>query len=563
MAEPENLRYLKCKICLDFYKNPKNLRCGHSYCKNCLDNNLIFREDGSAEISCPLKCKSSMLIGKLETTSSLPTNYALSQIVEDVKSNSVKTCGSKVCEHCQDVHPCEKKEFTAVSFDEKLSQFQPLCREHDSSAKEICIECDNIFICSYCKHREHNNHERKSIADMGKEAQDWFQSFAASHEEKVSLLTNLKRKYCEVMVKIKDNRENLIHQLELRRLKRVEQFIEMLNIKKQNMIKQFDDKVEEFNAKITDLDSTEKNNMKKFSNYINTLSSKSPFELVAAKVEHDRRRLDIFLSPPSVLCLHSQLYISKEQNMFVNPLGEIKISIEEADVSYLNSDENCVYINRATESKVDLNHLELERNLTEFIEYLQRYEKHSSKVDDFQRIKRNTMSDCIISNVESPYQFEELRKIIENGDVAVLQTFLKHDEDIVKMKDNFGCTLLILAARYNKPSMVEFLIEAGSDVYAENVTRWNAYHYSACYGHQYILQTLINHDDTNINNVNNDGNTPLHYASQNGHAECVKLFLNIPHIDLEIKNDCNQTASETTDNDTIKIILTNYQKLKK
>lgn len=145
----------------------------------------------------------------------------------------------------------------------------------------------------------------------------------------------------------------------------------------------------------------------------------------------------------------------------------------------------------------------------------------------------------------------------------MLQTFLKHDEDIVKMKDNFGCTLLILAARYNKPSMVEFLIEAGSDVYTENVTRWNAYHYSACYGHQYILQTLINHDDTNINNVNNDGNTPLHYASQNGHAECVKLFLNIPHIDLDIKNNCNQTASETTDHDTIKTILTNYQKLKK
>ncbi|XP_057312159.1 tripartite motif-containing protein 59-like [Hydractinia symbiolongicarpus] len=78
---------LECKICLDQFERPKLLSCGHTYCKNCLDEILIFKEDGSAEILCPLKCKSNVRIGRGETTICLPTNYSLSDIVDQTEAD--------------------------------------------------------------------------------------------------------------------------------------------------------------------------------------------------------------------------------------------------------------------------------------------------------------------------------------------------------------------------------------------------------------------------------------------------------------------------------------------
>lgn len=79
---------LECKICMDTYDNPKFLSCGHTYCKNCLDDILVFQKNGSAEICCPLKCKSVVTIAKNDTTSFLATNYPLSDIIDQFGSDS-------------------------------------------------------------------------------------------------------------------------------------------------------------------------------------------------------------------------------------------------------------------------------------------------------------------------------------------------------------------------------------------------------------------------------------------------------------------------------------------
>ncbi|XP_057299528.1 serine/threonine-protein phosphatase 6 regulatory ankyrin repeat subunit B-like [Hydractinia symbiolongicarpus] len=157
------------------------------------------------------------------------------------------------------------------------------------------------------------------------------------------------------------------------------------------------------------------------------------------------------------------------------------------------------------------------------------------------------------------FEKEKLETIIENGDVKTFQTILIDHPNIFKMRGNDGKTLLIIAVWYNKPSIVKCLIDAGSNVYAVDEYKWNAYHYSACYGHHDVLKVLINHDVTNINNVNSNNNTPLHFASSFGRIVCVKLLLSIPHIDVNIRDRCNNTplhlASRDGHTDCVKLLL--------
>lgn len=73
---------LSCSICLEYYKEPRNLLCGHSFCTECLDvikisNNVII---------CPL-CRFKTQLFNLSITD-LPINSSLVSII-DIKDNTL------------------------------------------------------------------------------------------------------------------------------------------------------------------------------------------------------------------------------------------------------------------------------------------------------------------------------------------------------------------------------------------------------------------------------------------------------------------------------------------
>ncbi|XP_057306091.1 uncharacterized protein LOC130644475 [Hydractinia symbiolongicarpus] len=566
---------LECKICLDTFHKPKHLICGHTYCRDCLDSILDFGEDGSAELACPLRCAKKTVIDQHETTSSLINTYTLTDLLdqmssgENVKSlcqqskeckksisHSCTTCSVKICDGCQNLHSCTNKSFTNVIFNEKLQKLQPLCKQHNSIAKFVCIDCENLFTCVYCTHRQHKNHRIKSIDEFGVEAKKWFQSFITSFDETKMVLEKLTRKYGDALKNCKKERAVLALKLKERKLKRLEEYLKMLNKEEEDLLKSFDEKSEEFKAKLICTGFVDNNIVQEFTDYVQIFNLKSHFELVAEKLEIERQLRGLSSFQKTIPTFNSHLHQMNKADFSTNPLGEMKISINDVTTVGIDPSECSIYKNLIDECETRPEYSQLTTDLMNLVESLKEYEKPTANADHvFTKDLKSNMMSKSYQTAEMCYSFKEIVEIIKDGDHKKFQEILIEHPNIVEMRIDNKSTLLIQAACYNNPLIVKYLIDAGSDVYAVNKYKWNAYHCNAFYGHHDALNVLINHDVTNINNVEKYNYTPLHFASCRGHIECVKLLLSVPHIDVNIRNNSGKNAYDVAEDDTIKRLL--------
>ncbi|XP_057310711.1 uncharacterized protein LOC130648663 isoform X2 [Hydractinia symbiolongicarpus] len=446
---------------------------------------------------------------------------------------SCTTCSLKICEKCQNLHSCSKKSYINVIFSQKLQELQPFCKQHDSLAKFACIDFENLLTCVYCKHRQHKNHRIKSIDDFGLEAKKWFQSFITSFNETKVVLEKLTRKYSDALTNLEKEREVFVQKLKERKLKRLDEFLKILNKEEEDLLRIFDEKSEEFKAKLICDGFVDNKKVQEFTDYVQAFNLKW---------------LSSF--PRTIPTFNSHLYQMNKADILSNPLGEINISIDDVTTVGVDPNECSVYRNLIDEVETQPNYSQLTTDLMNLVESLKKYEKPIVILLLENNNRRSDAKPKYFQLAKKSYSFEEIENIIINGDVKTFQSILMDHPSIVKMRGVYETTLLMKAARYNKPSIVKCLIDAGSDVYAVNIHKWNAYHYSASYGHHDVLKVVINHDVTNINN-----DTPLHLASRNGHTDCVKLLLSIPHIDVNIRNTWNKTAYDGTRNNTIKRLL--------
>ncbi|EDM13372.1 tripartite motif protein 50, isoform CRA_a [Rattus norvegicus] len=75
LTVPELQDQLQCPICLEVFKEPLMLQCGHSYCKNCLDS---LSEHLDSELRCPV-CRQSV------DCSSSPPNVSLARVIDALR----------------------------------------------------------------------------------------------------------------------------------------------------------------------------------------------------------------------------------------------------------------------------------------------------------------------------------------------------------------------------------------------------------------------------------------------------------------------------------------------
>ncbi|KAM5158166.1 LOW QUALITY PROTEIN: uncharacterized protein ACMZJ9_009412 [Mantella aurantiaca] len=93
MASADLRQELDCSICLTIYTDPVNLRCGHNFCRDCIDH-VLDTQDGSGGYSCP-ECRQ-----EFQDRPTLQRNITLRNIVETFRSTKPDQKTGIFCTYC-------------------------------------------------------------------------------------------------------------------------------------------------------------------------------------------------------------------------------------------------------------------------------------------------------------------------------------------------------------------------------------------------------------------------------------------------------------------------------
>jgi hypothetical protein len=180
-------KVLECSICLEQYDKPKMLKCTHYNCTHCLEDILVFHNDGSATIACPLRCDEGTVLNHHQTVNDLATSYVVKQLLDILQASACdanahvcsmkEQCGKKVvvfcctdmmCNSCYLSHfedsrsEIDHRKFR-LEFDQRRNKFVIVCDEHASRCSHLCV--DDKFLCLYCLQRDikHKPHAKNTI----------------------------------------------------------------------------------------------------------------------------------------------------------------------------------------------------------------------------------------------------------------------------------------------------------------------------------------------------------------------------------------------------------------
>uniref|UniRef100_H2ZY43 Tripartite motif containing 35 n=1 Tax=Latimeria chalumnae TaxID=7897 RepID=H2ZY43_LATCH len=147
---------ITCSVCQELFKDPVTLRCGHSFCQECVCE--YWKENTSK--SCP-SCSAD------SGTSDLITNQTLKNIIETYKKEGEK---SKV-------------------------QSESICSEHEEKLKLYCLE-DRKTICIICQiSRKHENHKSLPIEEAAQEFKEELKNSLKPLQDTHQKVAELKEKY--------------------------------------------------------------------------------------------------------------------------------------------------------------------------------------------------------------------------------------------------------------------------------------------------------------------------------------------------------------------------------
>ena len=203
---------LTCRICYDFYKDPKYLPCYHSYCKECLAKLMV-----QSMITCP-ECRKPHFVPSGEVKQ-LPSNFFINRLLDEIAVNKcvLCICGDAVevqcldceaflCSRCFDNHKyskehqnhddtlaCHKLQSKQEDVTNKPQSKFASCQEHHQELKFYCEKCDQL-VCQNCIIKEHCNHScdtvnkiatncRKQLSEFMESAEKLFEELSVSHSK--------------------------------------------------------------------------------------------------------------------------------------------------------------------------------------------------------------------------------------------------------------------------------------------------------------------------------------------------------------------------------------------
>ncbi|XP_073479376.1 E3 ubiquitin-protein ligase TRIM11-like [Aquarana catesbeiana] len=199
---------LECSVCLNIYTDPVTLKCGHNFCRDCIDR-VLDTQEGSGGYSCP-ECRE-----KFQDRSALHRNMKLRNIVETFLSTLSDQKKSRVictycvdspvpavrsCLHCE-AYLCDKhlrvhnKAPDHVISNLATSLKIRKCPTHNELIKLYCTK-DGSCICVTCslagEHRGHQVEILDEAAEKKKESlRNVLQKLLTKREETEERVQNL------------------------------------------------------------------------------------------------------------------------------------------------------------------------------------------------------------------------------------------------------------------------------------------------------------------------------------------------------------------------------------
>ncbi|KAM4038310.1 uncharacterized protein ACNLHF_016611 [Anomaloglossus baeobatrachus] len=180
MASADLRDELLCSICLSSYTDPVMLRCGHNFCRVCIDR-VLDTQDESGGYSCP-ECRE-----RFQERPALMRNIALRNIMDNILITPPTLTETGICctycvdspvpavrscLHCE-ASLCEKhlrahsKSPEHVFSDPSTSLEKRKCPVHKKILEYYCTE-DAACICVYCSAGEHRGHRVEMLDDASK-----------------------------------------------------------------------------------------------------------------------------------------------------------------------------------------------------------------------------------------------------------------------------------------------------------------------------------------------------------------------------------------------------------
>ncbi|MBN3311262.1 TRI25 ligase, partial [Amia calva] len=190
---------LTCPVCLDIFRDPHLLSCGHNFCLQCVQE--LKKQEGV--LKCP-ECRK-----KHGSNPQLQKNFKLANISEDYRrrSKSPKHPTAVLCDSCLErnvaVKTCLKCEVSMCSEHLKPHLERPAyrdhtlvvpmsnirkrkCPDHDETFKYYCLD-ERVYLCNACTvEGNHAGHNVKTMTNVMKDLQVTLQTQMRKADKKES-----------------------------------------------------------------------------------------------------------------------------------------------------------------------------------------------------------------------------------------------------------------------------------------------------------------------------------------------------------------------------------------
>ena len=136
----------------------------------------------------------------------------------------------------------------------------------------------------------------------------------------------------------------------------------------------------------------------------------------------------------------------------------------------------------------------------------------------------------------------------DRGDIRAARLAVQDGADVNERGGDYNKTPLLIAAVRGAADISEWLLQQpGIDIDCSDNHGRTAMHLACGYGSVEVLRVLLAaQSQGSVNKRDNQGCTPLMWASENDQVECVRMMVGVAGVDLETRDKRGRSLEDST-----------------